>query len=278
LTLSFRSKLPACFASLVFALVTSVPQPATAQTLTKDIAYTTSAPNEKADLYQPTGTGPFPAILYIHGGSWRSGNKKDFHRLATDLAAQGYVGFSIDYDLKSHSYPEAWLQAREAVRFLIAHAVEYHIDPARIVVAGTSAGGEVAALLAVDPTGPAGGADQAPMPVAAAMILNGVYDLCFPAYVIRRYLPEPAADVCKDASPVDHVHPGAPPFFIGHGTSDHIVPYAAATQFTDTLRRSDIFVATYEAQGGPHSYWTKSRYYAANLAAMESFLQVKVGK
>jgi acetyl esterase/lipase len=284
LILSFRSKLPACFSSLAFALPFALPlqllllQPASAQTITKDIAYTSAMPTEKADLYQPVGTGPFPAILYIHGGSWRSGNKKDFHRLAMDLAGQGFVGFSIDYDLKSHSYPEAWLQAREAVRFLIAHAAEYHIDPTRIVVAGTSAGGELAALLAVDQTGPAGVADQAPVPVAAAMILNGVYDLCFPAYVIKRYLPQTGNSACRDASPLAHIHSGAPPFFIGHGTADHVVPYAAATQFTDALRRSNIFVATYEAEGGPHSYWAKPAYYAANLAAMKSFLQAKVGK
>ena len=257
-------------------LITALASPCFATTFTKDITYTTTSSAEKADLYQPSGAGPFPAIVYIHGGSWRSGSKRDFHRLATDLAAKGYFGLAIDYDLKSHSYPQAWQQSRDAVRFLIAHAAEYHIDPSRIVVAGASAGGELAALLAVDPTGPAGAADNAPLPVAAAVILNGVYDLCVHAYVIKRYLSKNDA-ACKDASPIDHIHPGAPPFFIGHGTADHIVPFAAAQMFTDSLRRSNIFVANYDAPGGPHSYWAKDKFYAANLTALESFLHAKVG-
>ena len=233
----------------VFALAS-----AGAQGVTKNIVYTTdSAGAQQADLYEPTGAGPFPAIVYIHGGSWRSGNKNDFHKLAADLAARGYVGFSIDYDLQRRSFPASWEEAVAAVTFLRAHAVEYHIDAAKIVVAGASAGGELAALVALQPDGPATKPNAKPVPVAAAIILSGVFDLSGSYGVIARYIGGPCnavAVACKDSSPLKHVHAGAPPFFVGHGTSDHTVPYASAQIFDEKMKEAGNSVTFYPADGG----------------------------
>jgi acetyl esterase/lipase len=237
--------------------------PAHAQHVTPNISYT---PAQTADLYTPTGPGPFPAIIYIHGGSWRSGSKSDFRKLATDLAAKGYAGLSIDYDLSSHSWPTSLNQSLDAVRFLRSHATEYHLDPNRILVLGTSAGGELAALVALTPDAH----------ITAAIILNGVFDLSSDAHVITRYLGAPCEDApaaCKAASPIQQLHAGAPPFFIGHGTADHTVPYPAAQAFIAALHQANIPVTPFVAEGGPHSYWSKSAFYASNLAAVEAFLK-----
>jgi acetyl esterase/lipase len=266
-------KLPAKPLTAVLALLLA---PALlAQHVTKDIVYTSNPSPTRGDLYQPSGAGPFPAIVYIHGGSWRSGNKSGFKQLASDLAVQGYVGFSIDYDLHPHSYPTSYEQSLDAVRFLRSHATEYNIDPQRIMVAGTSAGGQLAALVALAPQGPAGAAhSNVSASVSAAIILNGVFRLGG-AHVITRYLgtecPGPA--VCTEASPFNRVHANAPPFFVGHGTGDKTVPYAEAEGFAAALRSSGDAVTLYTADGGPHMYWTKKDYYAANLAAVEKFLK-----
>jgi acetyl esterase/lipase len=243
-----------------------------AQTITRNVAYTSS---QTADLYTPVGPGPFPAIVYIHGGSWRSGSKSDFRKLATDLAAKGYLGFSIDYDLDPHSFPTSWLQAQAAVRFLHAHAAAYHLDPHKIVLVGTSAGGELAALVALAPNGPQPPSGLDPTPVAAAIILNGVFDLSSDAHVITRYLGakcQATPATCKDASPIQHIHPNAPPFFVGHGTADHTVPYSEAQAFIAALRQAGDSVTPFVAENGPHSYWEKSAYYSPNLNAIEAFL------
>lgn len=243
-----------------------------AQQVTRNITYTAG---QTADLYTPAGPGPFPAIVYIHGGSWRSGSKSDFRRLAGDLAAKGYAGFSIDYQLSPHSFPASWLQAQAAVGFLRAHAAEYHVNPDQVFVAGTSAGGELAALIALVPEGPASAPTGPPAPVAGAIILNGIFDLSMDAHVITRYLGtrcEAAPNTCKQASPIERIHTGAPPFFVGHGTSDHTVPYPQAQTFIAALQQAYIPVTAYTAQNGPHSYWSKSAFYAANLAAIEAFL------
>jgi acetyl esterase/lipase len=250
-----------------------------AQTVTSDIVYTTDGTGTyRADLYQPSMPGVHPAVVLIHGGSWRSGSKREMRKLAMDLAKHGYVGFSIDYDLHRHSFPTSWEESRAAVRFVREHATEYRVDPKRVAVLGTSAGGQLAALVALAPDGPATSSVEGkhePIEVQAAVILNGGYDLHPKHYLLRRYLGgncTEIADVCDDASPLMHVHPNAPPFFVGHGNRDHLIPYKQALDFTAALRSTNNDVTLFVAEHGPHSYWKKDRYYTENLAAVEVFL------
>lgn len=267
-----------------FALVWLSVSPLAAQKRFENLVYATDVAGvHHGDLYEPQGDGPFAAMVFLHGGSWRSGSKREFKRMGADLAQQGYASFSIDYDLKARSFPLSWDEARTAVRFLREHATEYHIDPNRIVISGTSAGGELAALVALAPQGPASprDPDAAAEQVSGAVIFNGVYDLCVPSGVIRRYLGGKCSSrkgLFADASPVDHVHAGAPPFFVGHGTHDNVVPYRAAEMFVDDLRKAGVSVTPFVADGGPHMYWVKEKYYAQNLAAVERFLAGTVGK
>ena len=277
-----------------------------AQGVTRDILYTAdSTGSYRADLYPSASPGISPALILIHGGSWRSGHKTELHKLAIDLAAHGYVCFSIDYDTHPRSFPYSWQESRAAVAFVRSHAAEYRVDPTRIGVLGTSAGGQLAALVAVAPSGPgqlskatadaSPGEDAAPtastapdataaaataasasIPVAAAVIYNGGYDLHPPHYLLRRYLGgrcDAIPAVCNDASPDDHMHPGIPPIFVGHGTADHLIPYSQATGFIERLRAAGGPVTPFAATGAGHSYWRNRRWYESNLAATERFLR-----
>ncbi len=260
----------------MLALFGSTSAQGLAQSVQHDVTYTsTGVRAEQGDLFLPAGAGPFPVVLYLHGGSWRSGGRGNFDKLGRDLAAKGYAGFSINYDLRPHSFPTSWNEARTALEFLQAHAAEYHIDTRQMIVAGTSAGGELAALLALAPEGPAGASDGKALPVEAAVILNGVFNLHGDYHVIHRYLGgtcDVVPKVCTDASPDDHVHAGAPPFFVGHGTADHVVAYGEAQEFIGRLKQAGVPVTPFVADAGPHMYWEKKSFYAANLAAVASFL------
>lgn len=103
-----------------------------------------------ADVYVPDGDGPFPAIIFLHGGGWRFGDR----RLAPDLrrffAESGFVMVSIDYRLSGEAiFPAAVIDTKTAIRWLRRHAADYNIDPERIGLWGSSAGGHLAAMAAL---------------------------------------------------------------------------------------------------------------------------------
>ena len=290
-------------ATVACAQATAIAQKAASATpiITRNILYTQDVTGTyEADLYQPPTPGTHRAVVAIHGGSWRSGRKTELRRLCTDLAAHGFTCFSIDYDTHAHSFPISWQESRAAVAFLRDHASEYNIDPQHIAVLGTSAGGQIAALVALAPEGPTPilqrtaqptshslpsgpGAPQAPVapappapvPVAAAVLFNGGYDLHPPHYLLRRYLGGNCTQipsVCNDASPDNHIHPDAPPIFVGHGTHDHLIPYSQATTFVSLLQAAHDPVTPFVATNAGHSYWRDRHWYTQNLAATEAFL------
>jgi acetyl esterase/lipase len=115
----------------------------------------------KMDLYLPgtRGTDPAPAVLYLHGGSWRAGDKSEVDLLAPGVVASGYVVASINYRLvPQYRWPAQIEDAKCAVRFLKANAARFNLDPARIGVWGASAGGHLAALVGL--AGPEAGLEQ----------------------------------------------------------------------------------------------------------------------
>ncbi|MDA1185358.1 MAG: alpha/beta hydrolase [Acidobacteria bacterium] len=113
----------------------------------------------KGDLYVPVSTGPHPALILIHGGSFRGGSKEQYGRSwGAYLAARGYVVFAIDYRLSTPeqtTWPQALLDCKAAVQFLRGDAAALGVDPERIGVGGDSAGGTLAALVALTQDMPA---------------------------------------------------------------------------------------------------------------------------
>ncbi|GAB2534873.1 alpha/beta hydrolase fold domain-containing protein [Spirosoma aerophilum] len=103
------------------------------------------------DAYFPTKMNTkkrLPAVLLIHGGGWRSGDRSQQIPMAQQLAANGYVAVTAEYRLSTEAlYPAAVHDLKAAIRWLRAHATEYRIDTTKIAVLGCSAGGQLAALL-----------------------------------------------------------------------------------------------------------------------------------
>jgi len=95
------------------------------------------------DTYLPNGTGPFPAIIYIHGGGWVEGNRTDFSNIAELYAKRGIAGFSISYTLAAQNrsaWPQDIEDAISVLTFIRENAGRYHLDTNRIAVMGSSAG------------------------------------------------------------------------------------------------------------------------------------------
>ncbi|WP_400191035.1 alpha/beta hydrolase fold domain-containing protein [Hymenobacter sp. B81] len=97
----------------------------------------------------------FPAVLIIHGGGWRSGDRSQHVPLAQQLAAQGYVAVTAEYRLSTEApYPAAVQDLKAALRWLRANPAQLPIDTTRLAVWGFSAGGQLAALVGTTPDDP----------------------------------------------------------------------------------------------------------------------------
>lgn len=232
------------------------------------------------DLYLPGAPaedqGGLPAVIHFHGGGWRTGERSSLGpgvdglglSPIEELAGAGFVVASADYRLTdTATFPAQLLDAKAAVRWLRAHAVDYGVDPDRIYAWGDSAGGHLASLVglaaraaepkvteAAEPTepdaNPASGGDDRVAAVAAwypPTDLERMGGQARPDAVARAddpgsrealllgAQPADAPDKARAASPLTYVHPDAPPFLLIHGTSDRFVPVAQSTGFAVAL-------------------------------------------
>ncbi len=236
----------------------------------------------KADLYLPNGNGPFPAIVFLHGGGFTDRNRAQLRRQAAHMAALGMVGFAIEYRVaKEAPYPAAVSDAEAAVRWLRANAAKYHIDTERIFAAGSSAGGHLATMLGVTGGEAAlegdGCCKQFSSKVTAVVAFNPVLDLTALARrdSTTRFLGgkcEERMAMCKDASPISHANHDAAPMLILHGTADETVPYQQATAMVAKLKAAGAPVELFTATDAAHTFRSTAKWYAPSEQAMEEFL------
>jgi len=139
------------------------------------------------DLYLPEGAGPWPALLWIHGGAWAVGHRKDEEAVARRFAEQGIVVAAIDHRMSKAlwidpkldtgiQHPEHVKDCAAAFAWLCAHASRYRLDPDRLFVGGFSSGAHLAALLATDPSYLAAHGIDASR-IAGAIPVDGAYDM-----------------------------------------------------------------------------------------------------
>lgn len=141
--------------------------------------------NTTLDAFSPaSGTEALPVVVWIHGGAWISGDRTDVDPYLRILAAHGYAAVSLNYTIAPEAvYPTAVRQLNEALGYLEEHAAEFRIDPDRVVLAGDSAGAQLASELATLTTNP----DYAqllgiqpaltPAQLVGTVLNCGVYDL-----------------------------------------------------------------------------------------------------
>ncbi|GAA5153708.1 alpha/beta hydrolase [Microbacterium pseudoresistens] len=160
-------------------------QPQAAPDERLDISYGDDGGDTTLDVFTPVGNDQqLPTVVWIHGGAWISGNKSDVAPYLRILAAHGYTAIGVNYTLGPEGqYPLAVNQLNEALAYIDAHAEELGVDPSQIVLAGDSAGGQLASQMATIMTSPAYAEIVSVDPALdadqlVATILNcGVYDL-----------------------------------------------------------------------------------------------------
>jgi acetyl esterase/lipase len=229
-------------------------------TVERNITYCTVDGGElKLDAYYPASADErWPALVYIHGGSWTGGDKRSPATLQDRVALvqAGFLVVSINYRLApEHRFPAMIEDAKCAVRYLRAHADEYNLDPGRIAAFGNSAGGHIAALLGLADES-AGWDVREYLEYSSAV--GAVVDLFGPAD-LTALLGEDSERVFRDqdlalASPVEHVSGDAPPFLIIHGDSDRLVPLAQSQALYERLTEHGARAELVIVRGGGHGF------------------------
>jgi acetyl esterase/lipase len=213
-----------------------------------------------------------PAIMQIHGGAWIIGDKREQGwPLIGHLAANGWVCFNVNYRLSpAATWPDHLVDLKYALKWIREHADEYGIDPSFVAVTGGSAGGHLTAMMGLTANDPEyqPGFEDADTTLQAAVPVYGVYDftnrLGTMLVRFRSQMLEPMImkafferepEKFHRASPIDRVHPEAPPFLIVHGDRDTLAPVEDAQLFAKTLRETSRAPVMYtELKGAQHAF------------------------
>lgn len=199
-----------------------------------------------ANIAYPDGPSLKPAILSVHGGRWRAGNRADASSIKVAQWAEfGFFAMSIDYRLVGGSpAPAPQLDMLCAIRWLHAHAAEYNVDPERIYLIGQSAGGHMVSLFAT--AGEAGfprvgGWEKARTDVRAVISVAGTYELTALSWGnLWTPITGDVSEARKHASPINHVSASTKPILVIHSDDDKSVPVQQATDFVEKLKATGV--------------------------------------
>jgi acetyl esterase/lipase len=236
----------------------------------------TDNPRQMVDVYLPRRRAddrPLPVIAMVHGGGWSKGDRKQYTTRAIELVRTGsFAAVAVGYRLTDEAtWPAQIHDCKAAIRWIRGHAAELGLDPDRIGVTGSSAGGHLVLLL-----GSSGGVaslegsigDHTDQPSGVACVVNycGPSDLRAPLFTDERLQqPDPAVvgllggnpadlpDRAREASPVAHVSADDPPVLTLHGTRDERVDFRHAEIIDAALRKAGVTSFLVPVVGAGHS-------------------------
>lgn len=229
----------------------------------------------QARIYQPTGTGPFPALLDVHGGAWSRGSYTDNAYLDQALAASGLLVAAIGLrQAPQYPYPAQVVDVNYGTRWLKTHAYNFNGDGSRIGALGTSSGGHALLLSAMRPTEPRYMAHKSyePEPVDATLayviagwpVLDSYARYRFAQATGRTPLVEataayfPTEEAMQEGSPnmalQRHESLTYPPMLIVQGTADDNVPVEVVAPFAEAYRAAGGAIEVELFPGMPHGF------------------------
>lgn len=217
-------------------------------------------------LYLPAdGPGPYPCVIFVHGGLWRWGTAYDFVDFNRNLAHDGIASATIDF----RKHPPNGLDGQiadiqDAIRWLRRHAADWNLDESRFTLFGSSSGSHLAALAAYASPGEGllDAVDPTPAHVAGAFLLYGQYDLrreanplpIEPVFRILNLHDGSRPDFAARYSPITYVDGTEPATLIVHGVHDPMVPFAQATAMAAALRQAGVPAAVLAVQDAGHGF------------------------
>lgn len=246
----------------------------------RDISYAgTDNPRQKLDLYLPKKRAtdkPLPVVVFIHGGGWRAGDKSSGAGNVSRFVASGdYAGVSVGYRLTNEAqWPAQIHDCKAAIRWIRGNAKELNLDPDKIAVWGSSAGGHLVSMLGTsgdvkELEGTLGSFTSNSSRVTCVVNYYGPEDFVTmvtkPSTIDRTTKDYPEAlliggrvqdvpEKAKAASPITYVSADDPPFLTAHGTKDPLVPYDQALELDTAMKKAGVSHLLTEMTNGGHGF------------------------
>lgn len=218
----------------------------------------------------------YPAIVFFFGGGWKGGNVHQFEQHCHYLASKGMIAMTANYRVESrnNSTPfDAVEDAKSTVRWIRENAKELGVKKNKLVAAGGSAGGHLAACTAIIPAYEAPGENHKTSSKPNALILfNPVINTLPEGYGSERL-----GERAESISPAHHVVSKLPPTLIFHGTEDKTVPYENITDFKTKMNAAGNVCYVVPFQGQGHGFFnygrSENKFYELTIEKAESFLR-----
>jgi len=244
----------------------------------------------KCDVFTPPDPQPgAPAILLVHGGGWRAGDRAQMRAYGIQLALRGFVCVSSAYRLvPAAPWPAQIHDVNAALRYMRANAAELGIDPEKLTAVGASAGAHLVLLAAGTPAhAPFQGEGGHPGVSTALQAVVGIFP---PTVLAPRgatvsgsvpgsvlLLDDDDEASARMASPLAHVAPGYPPTLLLHGTADRIVPPSASMRMYQELAAAGVPVELHMVAEQPHGYVVQRDYHRLSCDQIALFLRRYLG-
>lgn len=235
----------------------------------------------RCDVYTPPGRPePAPAVLLLHGGGWRSGDRKQLRGYGILLGRDGFLCVCSEYRLVGEAaWPAQIHDVKAALRWMRANSQRLGLDPAKIAVQGNSAGAHLALVAAGTPNiaefEGEGGNEGVASHVAAAISIYGPTD--FTEEVLSERVgdlmgSDRSAERLRAASPITYVDGSFPPTLLIQGTDDEVVPAGHSTRMNEALHKAGVPVELHLYAGQPHAFDSQRSFGRQCASIMSLFL------
>jgi acetyl esterase/lipase len=258
----------------------------------KNIVYSSVGDRElHLDIYLPLKkeNKKFPAVILIHGGGWRSGDRSMEIPMAKQLALHDYIAVTVEYRLSPEAkYPAAIHDLKSAVRWMRANAKEYDMDSTRIAVYGCSAGGHLASLLGTTNglpgfEGSLGNLNHS-SEVQAIINIDGILDFAHPAESGKDNDPNKSSvgklwfgysykekpEIWIEASPLTYVNNNTPPIIFINSSIDRF--HAGRDVFIEKLKQFNTYYEVHTISDTPHTFWLFHPWFEKTVVYVVNFL------
>lgn len=241
----------------------------------------------KLDLFYKDQKNTRPAVLMVHGGGWRSGDRTHNYTLAQQLAARGYVAIPVEYRLSTEAlYPAAVQDLKAAVSWVRTHAKDYQINPQQIAILGFSAGGQLAALIGTTNGNPKfEGPNQAQNSTVQGIIdIDGTLAFIHPesgegddsrsisaATYWFGYSKKEKPERWDEAGALNHAGPQTPPVLFLNSSVARM--HAGREDFIQILNKHGIYSEVHTFENAPHTFLFFEPWFTPTLQYIDRFLQ-----